>query len=67
LSVTGVADERELLPERGSIVLGPSEADDDVWHLTFRDTITGERVRIVLPREQLAEANAEFTGLEHHL
>jgi hypothetical protein len=65
--MTDVDDERELLPQRGSFVLGPSEADDDVWHFTFRDTITGECVRIVLPREQLAEANAEFTGLEHHL
>lgn len=65
--MTDVDNERELLPERGSLVFGPSEADDDVWHLTFRNTIAGERIPIVLPREQFAEADAEFTRLGHHL
>ena len=65
--MTDVDDVREMLPEQGSLVLGANEVDDDVWHLTFRDPITGERVRVVLPLEQLEELDAEFTGLEYHV
>jgi hypothetical protein len=56
---------QECLPERGSLVLGPSDDDDGIWHLSFRDERSGEDVRVVLPLEQLEELDAEFTGLDH--
>lgn len=54
----------EHLPEHGSIILGPT-GEDGIWELTFRDEQSGEKVRLVLPLEQLEEMDAEFTGLDH--
>lgn len=51
----------EYLPAQDSIILGPTD-EDGIWELTFRDEQSGEKVRIVLPLEQLREMDAEFTG-----
>lgn len=52
---------REYLPAENTIVLDPSN-DENVWRLTFLDEQSGERVRLLLPLEQLEEMDAEFTG-----
>ncbi len=52
----------EFLPVQETIVLGPTD-DSDIWSVKFLDEQSGEEVRILLPREQLHEMDAEFTGV----
>lgn len=54
----------EHLPVPGTIVLGPTD-DEDIWELTFKDEQGGKDVQILLPKEQLDEMDAEFTGVTH--